>query len=87
MLKENGEKVYASKLINNCNLQVSRFTICRHLKTLNMKYKKIKKILPLKEQDKCQRVWLAKKWLVENHPWEKTIFSDEKLFSYDGPDG
>ena len=51
-----------------------------------MKYKKVIRSLPLKPLDKLKRDDLAKKWLVENHPWEGTIFSDEKWFSPDGSD-
>ena len=36
--------------------------------------------------DKFKRVELAKRWLSENHQWERTTFSDEKCFSIDGPD-
>lgn len=86
-LKKEGQKVYASKLINLCELSVSRFTISRHLKAINMRYQKVNKVIPLKLQDKNKRVELAKQWIIENHSWEKTIFSDEKWFSFDGPDG
>ena len=35
--------------------------------------------------NKFKRVKLAKRWLSENYQWERTIFSDEKQFSFDGP--
>ena len=50
-----------------------------------MKHKKVKRSLPLKSLDKLKRDDLERKWLVEDHPWERTIFSDEKWFSLDGP--
>lgn len=86
-LKQNGEKVNSSKLIKSCELSASRFAVGRHLKSLNMKYKIVKQTIQLKAHDKSERLRLAKKWLIENHPWDRTIFSDEKWFSYDGPDG
>ena len=36
--------------------------------------KKIRRSLPLKPLVKLKRDDLAKKWLAENHPWERTIF-------------
>lgn len=85
--KERGQKINTRKLINECDLTVSRYTVSRHLKERNMKYRKVKKTIGLTSLDKQNRVKLAKFWLVENHLWEKTIFSDEKWFSFDGPDG
>jgi len=51
-----------------------------------MAYKKVKRSLPLQLLDKLKREDLAKKWLLENHPWERTIFSNEKWLLLDGPD-
>jgi len=85
-LRDNGAKVNCNKLIKSCNIPVSRFTISRYLKEEGLKYKKIRKSLPLNALDKANRCDLAKKWLAENHLWERTIFSDEKWFSIDGPD-
>lgn len=85
-LKNSGEKINCNKLINSCNIPVSRFTVARYLKQQSMIYKKVRRSLPLKPLDKIKRCDLAKKWLAENHLWERTIFSDEKWFSIDGPD-
>ena len=48
-------------------------------------YGKIKK-LPLTKQHKYRRVFLAKQWISENFINQNVIFSDEKRFSFDGPD-
>jgi len=85
-LHGNGEKVNSTKLIRECQIPVSRFTIARYLKQQSLRYKKINKCLPLKAVDLEKRRYLARKWLAENHQWERTIFSDEKWFSIDGPD-
>ena len=79
-MKANGAKVDCKKLINVCDIPVSRFTVAHYLKQQGMMYKKIRKSLPLKPLDKVKRCDLAKKWLSENH------FSDKKWFSLDGPD-
>jgi len=84
-MKDNGENVNCNKLIRVCDIPVSRFTVGRYLKQQGMKYKKIRKSLPLKPFDKQKRCDLAKMWLSQSHPWEQTIFSDEKWFSLDGP--
>ena len=49
----------------------------RYLRQQGMKYRKIKKCLPLKPLDKIKWLDFAKKWLRENHAWERTIFSDK----------
>ena len=85
-LQARGEKVNSPKLIRECDIEASRFTVGRYLREQGMKYQKIRKCLPLKPLDKFKRAELAKSWLSENHQWERTIFSDEKWFSINGPD-
>jgi len=60
--------------------------MARYIQEQDMKYMKIRKYLPLKPIDNVLRADLSRKWLSENHPRERTIFSDEKWFSIDGPD-
>ena len=85
-LKDNDEKENCRKLITECCISVSRFTMARYLQEQDIKYIKIRKSLPLKPIDKLLLADLSRKWLSENHPWERTMFSDEKWFSIDGPD-
>lgn len=51
-----------------------------------MKYKKAIKKVSLTKWDKSQRLETVRSWFCDNHPWEQTIFTDEKRFSLDGPD-
>lgn len=83
---DNGEKVNSRKLKDSCQLNVSTRTIQRYLKNCGLKYKKAtsKILLTMKHRDERQRI--ISNWICNNHNWETTIFSDEKRFSFDGPD-
>ena len=55
---------------------------CRHLKRLKMKRKPA-----LKANHRSQRLQFAKDHMSWTKEWQKVIFTDEKKFNFDGPDG
>lgn len=85
-LKERKSKVNAKKLKIECDLNISVSTIQRHMKRSGMRYKKIQSMIYLSQKHKEGRLLKVSTWVSENHVWEKTVFSDEKRFSLDGPD-
>lgn len=56
-------------------------------KNPNVRYAKVKSHLPLTKQHKTDRVEFAKKHVSFGTQWEDVVFSDEKKFNLDGPDG
>lgn len=84
--EENEEKINSSKIIRECKLNVSPITVQRYLKRVNYKYTTAKSEIILSKKHKQNRIDIISKWISDNHCWEKTIFSDEKRFSMDGPD-
>jgi len=84
-LKERKNKVNATKLKNEYDLNVSVSTIQRHMRRSGRKYKKISSQIYLSHKHKKDRLTKVSTWVTENHVWEKAI-SDETRFSLDGPD-
>ena len=80
------EKINSPKIKKACYLNVSTRSIQRHLKCQGYAYKKSKFQICLSKKHKEIRLEIITKWISTNHPWERTVFSDEKRFSLGGPD-
>ena len=85
-LNQNKERINSPKLIRNLSLNVNERTVQRHLLKMEYKYVKAANQIILSKKHKQERIDMISTWFSSNHPWENTVFSDEKRFTFDGPD-
>ena len=86
-LLTSGEKVTARKVKEKCELDINVRTVQRTLHRIGLKYAKAKKKITLTKKHKGARLECAKRWLTKHVDFKKVIFTDEKRFKFDGPDG
>ena len=86
-LLTSGEKVTARKVKEKCELDVNVRTVQRTLHRIGLKYAKAKKKITLTMKHKGARLGCAKRWLTKHVDFKKVIFTDEKRFKFDWPDG
>ena len=82
------QKMSASEIARTFEKDISKPTIVRVLKNCDFtKYVKMNRKPALKVGHKKKRIQAVQKWIADGLNWRNVIFSDEKRFNLDGPDG
>lgn len=81
-----GCKVTCNAIIHDLNLEITRKTVNNWFLKQDYLYTKCVQKIQLTKDHKLNRVEKVSKWIEENIQWESAVFTDEKVFSLDGPD-
>lgn len=80
--------ISCGQIKSKLNLRVTRQTVWETLRANeNIKFMKKKKKPHLKEVHKAKRIEWARNKIGWDEKWKNIVFSDEKKFNLDGPDG
>jgi len=86
-LAADGKQITSRKVMSACSINnISDRTMRRVLKSMRYEYRRAIQTIVLKPEQKRARLMAARKWILDNHPWNRTVFTDEKRFNLDGPD-
>ena len=84
---QSGSLVNSRSCLEHLELNLKIHTVRRIINSLGYTYDEVERKLPLSKEHKDTRVKWAKKHLESGFDFSQVVFTDEKRFSMDGPDG